>query len=178
MKNGTQGSPLVSHAKREISLAQLDQNDSDYGGMLGKATLELVECLSKQQHSGASHGIVLALFNKLANYEPLTPLTDNPDEWEDVSENMLDTSQRLSGLRVWQNKRSPSAFSKDGGKTYRDTRVQEYEIKTQPQETIYGIVTDKAKGNQQKKSENPGRTENGPRSDEARPLDNPSKSIS
>ena len=100
---------LVDHAESEVKRAGLLDKDADYGGMIGKAVLELMDTFSKQGHSGFSAQWVRELFNKLSNYETLTPLTNESDEWNDVSE-MLDKP-------FWQNKRNPAVFSIDGGKT-------------------------------------------------------------
>lgn len=101
---------LVQHAERELKLAGLDDPESDYGGLLYKAVIELIKKFSKQGHSGYSAGMVRQLFNKLSNYETLTPVTDDPEEWGDVSD--------ISDMKLWQNKRDPRYFSEDGGKTW------------------------------------------------------------
>jgi hypothetical protein len=43
---------LVKHAKRELRLAGLFDNDSDYNGMIGDAVMELIKILSKQGCNG------------------------------------------------------------------------------------------------------------------------------
>jgi hypothetical protein len=125
-------SPLIAHAKRELRYAELDQKDADYGGMLGTATLALVRLFAKQRHSGTSGQITLALFNKLVNFQPLTPITDDPKEWRDVGKEMLSTEDRMSGKQIWQNIRAPHCFSNDSGKTYWNSMDNEYKIKSQP----------------------------------------------
>ena len=105
-------SNLTDHAKEELKLAGLFDEDSDYDGMLGKAVMELVEVFSKQGHSGASAHITLELFSKVANYEPLTEIGKSADEWVDQSE--------ASGEPMWQNRRRGTTFSRDGGKTWYD----------------------------------------------------------
>lgn len=99
-------SNLVTHAKRELERAGYFDKNSDYGGMLGDAVLELIEKFSEQGHSGYSAADTINLFNKLATYQALMPLTDDPEEWVEV------------GYDLWQNSRNSKAFSKDGGKTY------------------------------------------------------------
>jgi hypothetical protein len=107
-------SNLVKHAEKELKLAGLFDKDSDYDGMLGNAVLELVKVFSKQGHSGFSAHQTLKIFNIVANYNPLTPIGKNKDEWMDVAEMTAD------GKGMWQNKRRGTTFSRDGGKTWYD----------------------------------------------------------
>lgn len=99
-------SNLVEHARRELETAGYFDDDSDYGGMLGDAVVELVELFAKQGHSGMSAMMTTALFEKLSSFKALTPLTTDPDEWVEVGE------------YTWQNRRQSEAFSEDGGMTY------------------------------------------------------------
>lgn len=110
-------SSLVDYAKSELERAGLFDKDSDYEGMLGDAVLDLVKVFAKQGHSGFSAGQTLRIFNKVARYQPLTPLTFAADEWNDVSE--------FSGRPMWQNKRDSTIFSKDGGKTHYSIEADE-----------------------------------------------------
>lgn len=103
---------LKEYAENELKRAGLFDKDSDYNGQLANATVELIEVFEKQGHSGASGAMTLGLFEKLARFQPLTPLTSNPEEWTDISE--------ASGEPMWQSKRNPSVFSNDGGKTWYD----------------------------------------------------------
>jgi hypothetical protein len=105
-------SNLVTHADYELKLAGLDKKDSDYNGELYKAVMKLIKVFSKQGHSGYSAGMVIELFSKLARFKNITPIGQSLDEWVDVSE--------ASGKPMWQNRRSSSLFSTDGGKTYYD----------------------------------------------------------
>lgn len=105
---------LVAHARRELDLAGINDKDSDYGGLLASAALELIGTFAAQGHSGTSAEITTEIFNKLARFETLSPLTTDPDEWQSVSE--------MSGYPLWQSKRSPAHFSKDGGRTFYNVR--------------------------------------------------------
>lgn len=104
---------LVSHCKRELKYAGLFNKDSDYNGMIAKAVLELIKIFSKQGHSGFSAAWVRELFHKLANFETLTPITSDANEWQDVSKYSNDKSNTL-----FQNKRNPAIFSKDNLRTW------------------------------------------------------------
>ena len=110
---------MVEHAERELGLAGMydykvdgDEMLGDYNKMVADAVMELIEIFAKQGHSGFSAGMARELFNELANYKALTPLTDDPDEWNDVSD--------IGGIDylMWQNKRDSMNFSKDGGETW------------------------------------------------------------
>lgn len=105
-------SQLTQYAKDELTRAGLFGKDSDYGGMLGTAALEIIEVFAKQGHSGLSASMVTQLVEKLMRFQPLTPLTYAPDEWNDVSAE--------SGTPMWQNRRKSTTFSTDGGKTHYD----------------------------------------------------------
>ncbi len=101
-------SNLLKHAKKELELSGVDEDI--YGDMTSKAVLELVEVFAKQGHSGMSAGYVRSLFNKVANYEPLTPLTGEDEEWEDVSE--------YGDKGTFQNKRCSNVFKGADGLAY------------------------------------------------------------
>lgn len=122
---------LLEHAKRELKLAGYDISDKGcemhddkepfegYVNYCARNAYELIETLSKAEHSGMSIGLTLEIFNKLAKWETLTPLTNNPDEWV-----------KLDGCEDgdWQSKRNPSCFTRDF-KTYHDIDADEnYDI--------------------------------------------------
>lgn len=94
---------LVSHAKRELERLN---NDNDFNQSIIKA----VRAFSSYGHSGGSASVAIPLLNDLLQFKNLTPLTNNPEEWNDVSE--------MSGHSLWQSKRNPEAFSEDKGVTY------------------------------------------------------------
>lgn len=76
--------PLVEYAKSELERAGYFDKDSDYGGLLGPAVLKMVEQFSDEGHSGYSARIAMTLFEKVAMFEPLTPLTGEDDEWNEI----------------------------------------------------------------------------------------------
>ena len=119
-KQAKKDSPLVEHARREMEFVGLFDEDSDYGGMIPNAVLELMEVFSKQGHSGYSASLVGSLWYRLMQFKPLTEVTLDPKEWIDVSENMLPPEKIKAGERIWQNIRSSSVFSTDGGKAWKD----------------------------------------------------------
>ena len=101
---------LIKYAERELRLAGFFDKDSDYEGALGKAVMELIEVFSKQGHSGFSANRVVSLFEKVARYKNLLPLTGEDSEWNDISD--------LDGGTL-QNNRVSSVFKeKETGRAY------------------------------------------------------------
>jgi hypothetical protein len=103
---------LIDHAKTELEIAGFFDKDSDYGGMIGEAVMELIEVFSKQEHSGMSAPYVANIFNKLAKYEPLIGITGKDEEWGDVRD--------IGDGKPWYQNKRCSALFKDGkdGKPY------------------------------------------------------------
>ena len=95
---------LTPYAEDELKRAGLFDKDSDYDGMIGLAVLELIKVFAKQGHSGFSAAWVRYLFNKLSNFQTITPLTNNPDEWMDV------TDRNSDGKPLYQSRRNPCVF--------------------------------------------------------------------
>jgi hypothetical protein len=105
-------SNLEKHAEFELRRAGLFDKDADYGGMLAPAIMKLIKIFADEGHSGMSAAWSLQIFQRLASFKALTPLTNNAVEWNDVSE--------MSGAPMWQSTRQSTCFSTDGGKTYYD----------------------------------------------------------
>jgi hypothetical protein len=96
-------SNLVDHARRELALIGEDD-------WLTNGVCKAIAAFADMGHSGFSAEHTTVVLEKLLRYQPLSPLTDDPTEWEDRSE--------MSGYPIWQNIRDSRATSKDGGKTY------------------------------------------------------------
>lgn len=110
---------LIEHAKLELQIAGAFDKDSAYDGAIGEAVLELIEVFAKQGHSGNSAAIVRHMFNLLADYKPLIPITGKDEEWGDVRD-------LGSGEPWYQNKRCSALFKdgKDGRPYYIDAIVK------------------------------------------------------
>lgn len=101
-------SNLEAHARKELELAGLFDKDSDYGGVLGPNILALIQLLASQGHSGASADMTISAFERLARFNPLTPLTGADDEWHDpVDEGPL---QNLRSSHVFKDKKTGKAY--------------------------------------------------------------------
>lgn len=107
-------SNLVSFARSELERAGQFGEGDFYGGMMGNAVLDLIKAFSEQGHSGMSAGMCVSMFERLARFEPLSPLTGSDDEWNEVTEGMF------------QNRRCSHVFKENGvaydseGKVFRE----------------------------------------------------------
>lgn len=103
---------LIDHAKLELEIAGLFDKDSGYEGAVGESVMELIEVFSKQGHSGMSAPYVVSIFEKVANFKPLIPITGKDEEWCDVRD--------LGDGKPWYQNKRCSALFKDGqdGKPY------------------------------------------------------------
>lgn len=97
-------SNLVDYAKDELKRIGMIDSGEPYNDLAAKAILDLIELFSSQSHSGFSAPYVINTFSRLAMFKPLSPLTGEDDEWNE----MIDGS--------FQNKRYSAVFkdSKDG----------------------------------------------------------------
>lgn len=95
---------MIEYAKRELKY--LIDSEEPYDNMMAKSVLELLEVFSNQGHSGFSAPWCLSLFNRIAHWKPLSPLTGEDDEWNEISPGR------------YQNKRYSSVFKDEDGKAY------------------------------------------------------------
>jgi hypothetical protein len=96
-------SNLVTHARRELALIGEEQFIID-------ATVAVVRAFANLGYPEFAAEITTQRLEKLLRFRSLSPLTNDPSEWEDRSE--------ISGYPMWQSNRSGEAFSEDAGKTY------------------------------------------------------------
>ena len=85
---------LLAHADRELP----KRNGDDMQALINQQLRELVLVFSTHRHSGFSASHARDALNKLLAYEPLRPLTGDPDEWNEV------------GPGVFQNNRCSHVF--------------------------------------------------------------------
>lgn len=101
---------LERHAHAELAaMGQFDKSGDFYGGMMGRSVMELVRLFAEQGHSGMSAGVCVSMFEQLARFKPLGPLTGTDDEWH-----LLD----YDGDVTYQNKRCSHVFKGADGRAY------------------------------------------------------------
>ena len=78
--------------------------------LICKHVLKLLEVFDEEGHSGSSAPYAINLFEKLAKFEPVAPLTGEDWEWTNVSE----YGGGNNGI-LYQNKRCGHVFKDDDG---------------------------------------------------------------
>lgn len=104
-------SNLEAHARHELEIAGLFDKDSDYGGMLGEAVMKMVKLFADEGHSGFSGKMAISIFEKVASFEPLTPLTGVDEEWMEVSTGIF---QNVRCSHVFKEGKDGQAYDIDG----------------------------------------------------------------
>lgn len=103
-------SNLERHAERELSRLTGDPDGDDMQQAMNKHILRMVRTFARKHHSGSSAGYAVGILQKLLRYEPLGPITDDPAEWQEISEEM--------GEVCWQNRRCSHVFKGADGRAY------------------------------------------------------------
>lgn len=99
-------SSLVDYAKDELKRIGMIDSGEAYNDIVTKAILDLIELFASQGHTGFSAPYVINTFCRLAMFKPLSPLTGEDDEWNDVGNGCL------------QNKRYSAVFKDKDGTAY------------------------------------------------------------
>lgn len=101
-----------THALNEFRAAGwIDETDNykdDMQKMICEHVLRLLHVFADEGHSGSSAPYAINMFEKLAKFEPLVPLTGEDWEWNDVSE-------YSPGKVYFQNKRCSHVFKDETG---------------------------------------------------------------
>lgn len=100
---------MVEWAKKELEL--LGGQDDEMQQMINKNILQMVETFCEQGHTGFSASYALGIITRLLDWKPITPLTGEDDEWNDV------------GRGTQQNKRCSAVFRENGEAYYIEGKV-------------------------------------------------------
>lgn len=110
---------VVEFAKSELE--RLVENNDEMQIIMNNNIIEVLEVLSKQGHTGFSINYLMGTLNRLVDFKPISPLTGEDDEWNDVSE--------MCGSNTQQNKRCPAVFRNDNDNS--TARYQEGKVFTE-----------------------------------------------
>lgn len=104
---------LLDFAKSELQRLEDDcSNDEEALKMqkiITQDVMQIVQTFVEQQHSGFSASYMLKIIERILRYKPLSPIEDNPDEWEDCTK---------FGINDLQHKRCSSVFKRPDGTAY------------------------------------------------------------
>lgn len=98
-------SNLVKHTENEFKALNWP-GDCEMQTMVCDNVIDLVTVFSTQGHSGSSAPYVINLFKRLADFEPIAPLTGADSEWNKIGDNK------------YQNCRCSHVFKDEDGKPY------------------------------------------------------------
>ena len=120
-------------AENEVRIACERENPNrkegefDYGCACYESALKAFKCLMEDGHSGMSIGITRQILNRLLLNQPLTPIEDTEDIWNQISTYNV-------GCKTYQCKRMASLFKDvydDGRVVYNDVdRVACYSLES------------------------------------------------
>lgn len=98
-------SNLVDHARRELAIIGEDADTTE-------GLVRVVEAFAAMGHSGSSAFYCAGALDRLLRYQPLSALTNDPEEWTHIADDVAGQPD------LWQSTRNPEAFSNDAGATY------------------------------------------------------------
>lgn len=98
---------LLKHAESELNLIGMGEKTKDpMNRLMHDNIIQIIKIFEKQGHSGASANYAINNLYRLLKYEPISSLTGEDDEWNEV------------GDGVWQNKRCSKVFKEADGRAY------------------------------------------------------------
>ena len=119
---------LVDYAKSE--LARIEHDEDGMQDMMDKCVLDLLQVLADQGHSNHTVHYCLAVFERLAKFKPLTPLTGEDDEWNEYADGLFQNKRYSAVFKDGKDGRAydveARVFSDNGGETWytsKDSRV-------------------------------------------------------
>lgn len=131
---------MLDWARQEVEIACRKENpdkkegEFDYGCACYESALKAFESLCGDGHSGFSIKMTQSILNRLIDGQPLTPIEDTDDIWDDSSWSDSD------GSKVYQCKRMFSLFKHvypDGTVKYTDNN-KSYCVDINNQRSTYG----------------------------------------
>jgi len=115
------GKTLLEHAAYELTKSGFVDDTDPENRKVATDVMALVRRFVKQDHNERTGRIVLDFFETICFFLPLTPITDDPEEWEkfEIKTTNQETGEETTSTR-WQSKRAPRIISEDSGKTFID----------------------------------------------------------
>jgi hypothetical protein len=112
-------SNYITYAMNEFQAAGWVDSNGKWSDSTQQAmcehVMDLLRVFGDEGHSGTTAPYAINLFSKLAKFEPITPLTGDDSEWNEISDECTDE------VSVYQNKRCGAVFKQSNrfdGKPY------------------------------------------------------------
>lgn len=104
-------SNILSHAMDELDrIGMTEDSPDEMNRMMRKHILHMMQEFANEGHSGFSAHYAMNILTKLMDFKPLSPLTGEDSEWNNVSDR--------AGHKCWQNNRRSSVFKDENGEAY------------------------------------------------------------
>lgn len=132
---------------KEYALMELELKDEKDADSFQRSILEIVDIFARQGHSGSSAPYAIRVLDRLLRYKPLSPLTGEDDEWNDIGDCFQNkrcySVFKEDGKAYWN---SAKVFSRDGGESWFSDKDSRMEIEfpfSVPNQPEYIILEDK-----------------------------------
>ena len=103
---------LLDFSMKELNLIGMTEGDTDeMNSAMRKHILHIIQEFADGGHSGFSASYAISILSKLMQYKPLSPLTGEDSEWNDVAD-------YGDGTTLYQNNRRSSVFKDADGSCY------------------------------------------------------------
>jgi hypothetical protein len=100
-------SNILSHAMVELDrIGMTEDSEDEMNVHMRKHILHMMNEFAREGHSGFSASYAISILTRLLDFKPLSPLTGDEAEWNEVGEGH------------WQNKRRSSVFKNADGTCY------------------------------------------------------------
>lgn len=111
-------SNLVEWAKNELD--RIGDKDDEMQQLMNSQILQIVELFASHGHSGFSASYALNIITRLLDWKPITPLTGDDSEWNEIGDNEYQNNRCYSIFKKNGQAYNVSgkSFSDDGGKTW------------------------------------------------------------
>lgn len=91
----------------ELKRIGMYDSDDEMNNKMSEHILKMVKVFEEEGHSGFSAAYAVSILEKLLRFEPLSPLTGEDDEWNEITEEM--------GSKLYQNNRCSRVFKDENG---------------------------------------------------------------
>lgn len=111
------------YGRKELErIGYFKEGDDPYNESVANAILELLEVFDNQGHSGFTAPYTVQMFHRLAMFKPITPLTGEDDEWDELEHGHFQNKRYSAVFKDEKDNKAYNIegkiFSDDGGETW------------------------------------------------------------